>query len=247
VLRLALDNHLILSVYFVNHARGRCGPVVPIQDAKRRALPSLVENEWFLTIDGLAIGDDRVIELGSEVVTLDGVWDLTMLGAERLDIEHRYQLLTGGPAVDLTALDGPIVCREDGTYCQLQSHFSDNEFANPKNLKKPYNHPANYYPAGGLPSDSVLVVRTSALRDLVARVSNAGHVTEKPIERRERGTLLVVIAALADMARIDVSKPSAAATAIESKTAQMGARVAARTIENHLKRVPQALDNRSDD
>ncbi len=29
ILRLALDGHLTLSVNFVNHTTGRCGPVVP--------------------------------------------------------------------------------------------------------------------------------------------------------------------------------------------------------------------------
>ena len=30
VLRLALDGHLTLSVNFVNHAMGRCGPVISV-------------------------------------------------------------------------------------------------------------------------------------------------------------------------------------------------------------------------
>jgi Protein of unknown function (DUF3141) len=96
-------------------------------------------------------------------------------------------------------------------------------------------------PAYALPADSVVVVRTSALRDLEARISEPDQRTEKPIERRERATLLVMIAALAQLAKIDVSKPSAAAAAIESQSALMGARVAARTIENHLKHIPEAL------
>jgi hypothetical protein len=247
VLRLALDGHLTLSVYFVNHTEGRCGSAVPIQEAVRRVVPSLDGKELLHLFAGLAIDGERVIEWRPEIVTIDGVWDLTMLGPERLDVEHSYQLLTGGPVVSLLSLEAPLVCRDDGTYCQLQSHFSDNEFWDPKTLKEPYGHPANYYPAGRLPKDSVLVVRTSALRDLVSRVSKPVEGTEKPVERRERNTLLVVIAALADMARIDVSKPSAAGAAIESKTAQMGVRVAARTIENHLKRIPEALESRSED
>jgi hypothetical protein len=79
---------------------------------------------------------------------------------------------------------------------------------------------------------------------LEGRLSN--EQTEKPIERRERTTLLVMIAALAKMARLDVAKPSSAAAAIESQTSQMGVRVAARTIENHLKRIPDALESRED-
>jgi hypothetical protein len=244
VLRLALDGQLTLSVYFVNHASGRCGPVVPLQDAKRHVI-KMSENEWIHSIDGLAIGQDRVIEWGPRTIVLEGIWDLTMLGSERLDVEHRYQALTGGPAVDLVFLDGPIVSRDDGTYCQVREHFSNNEFAGPKNLREPYDNPHNYYPAAGLPADSVLVVRTSSLHDLEARLSEPDQKVEKPIERRERSTLLVIIAALSELAKIDVAKSSGAAVAIESQTVRMGARVAARTIENHLKLIPEALEGRS--
>jgi hypothetical protein len=244
VLRLALDGQLVLSVYFVNHAKGRCGPVVPLQDAKRHVI-KMSENEWFHSIDGLAIGEDRVIEWGPRTIVLEGIWDLTMLGSERLDVEHRYQALTGGPAVDLVFLDGPIVSRDDGTYCQVREHFSNNEFAGPKTLKEPYDNPHNYYPAAGLPADSVLVVRTSSLHDLEGRLSEPNQKVEKPVERRERNTLLVIIAALSELAKIDVAKPSGAAVAIESQTVRMGARVAARTIENHLKLIPEALEARS--
>ena len=247
VLRLALDGHLTLSVYFVNHTTGRCGLAIPIKEASRSFVPSLDGKQTLELLSGLAIDGERVVEWKPEIVTIDGVWDLTMLGPERLDVEHTYQRLTGGPEVTLQCLEAPVVCRADGTYCELQSHFSDNEFCDPKTLKKPYSHPANYYPAGSLPQDSVLVVRTSILRDLVSRVSKPARVTEKPVERRERNTLLVMVAALAQLARIDVSKASAASTAIESKTVQMGARVAARTIENHLKRIPEALEGRSEE
>jgi hypothetical protein len=244
VLRLALDGHLTLSVDFVNHTAGRCGSRVPISQAARRAIRTL-DGKEFEIFAGLAIDDEWIIEWRPEIVSIDGVWDLTMLGPERLDVEHKYQRLTGGPAVTLQSLEAPLVRRDNGTYCQLQAHFGDNEFFDSKSLKKPHNDPANYYPAGGLPEDSVLVVRTSALHDLVSRASKPDERTEKPVERRERNTLLVILAALADMARVDVSKPSAAGAAIESKTAQMGVRVAARTIENHLKRIPEALESRS--
>ena len=168
VLGLALEGHLTLSVDFVNHTMGRCGPVIPLQDAKRHTIISPINNEPIEMVEGEPIGD-QVIQLGEQVVSLQGIWDLTMQGAERLDVENQYQSLTGGPTVELNNLAGAIVFREDGMHCQLQSHFSDNEFFDPKKLKKPRNHPANYHPAAGLPDDSVLVVKTSALLDLVAR------------------------------------------------------------------------------
>src|ERR1700722_18386907 len=88
-------------------------------------------------------------------------------------------------------------------------------------------------------------------QDLEALTSESEPAMERPVGRpepdldrpvgpRERTTLLLIIAALAELARIDVKKPSKAATSIESQTALMGARVAARTIENHLKLIPEA-------
>jgi hypothetical protein len=68
---------------------------------------------------------------------------------------------------------------------------------------------------------------------------------EKPLETRERTTLLTIIAALCKELEIDWSSPSKAAGSIENMTQQLGARVAPRTIEGHLKRIPEALQRRS--
>src|SRR5262249_17211298 len=119
VLRLALDGHLTLSVYFVNHAKARCGPIVPLKDAKRYPL-QMLDGQTVYCVEGLRISEDEVAELGESIITLTGIWDLPMRGAERLDVEHRYQMLTSGPPVDLVFLDGPIVSRGDGTACQLE-------------------------------------------------------------------------------------------------------------------------------
>jgi hypothetical protein len=56
---------------------------------------------------------------------------------------------------------------------------------------------------------------------------------------------LVIVAALAELAEIDVKKPAAAGTTIESQTALLGAEVSSRTIQNHLKRIPEALERRT--
>jgi hypothetical protein len=123
VLRLALDGQLTLSVYFVNHSRGRCGPVVPLREAKRHVI-QIRENEWLHSIDGLAIGEDRVIEYDPQPVVLDGIWDLTMAGAERLDVEHHYQQLTGGRGPSPTCAESTMRSRQiNGIAEKLALHF----------------------------------------------------------------------------------------------------------------------------
>jgi hypothetical protein len=260
VLRLGLDRHLILSVDFVNQAYGRPGRLVPLSKAKRSTVPSLGTGEPITFLHGYLLDDSNVIEWEDKIRSMTGVWDLAMVSAETIDVEHRYQQLTGGPPVELCCWDGPIVYLGDGSYCEVRIRFSDEEIArftsrgeksNSSSKEKDYNtvarerlNPKNYFPASVLPYDSVFVVRTSALNDFEALVSQREKPPEKPLERRERSTLLVIIAALAKMAKVDVTKPSAAAIAIETQTELMGTRVASRTIENHLNRIPEALENK---
>lgn len=79
------------------------------------------------------------------------------------------------------------------------------------------------------------------------RNSPAADLTaiKQPLRTKERDTLLVIIAALAIEAEIDLSKPSKAASLIEGLTAQMGSPVSKRGIEEHLKNVAGALASRS--
>jgi hypothetical protein len=73
-------------VNFVNHAYGRCGPAVPIEDAKRRvieipkgmqAVGDLADDKttavFLHSIDGLAIGKDGVIEYDLWCSTASGI------------------------------------------------------------------------------------------------------------------------------------------------------------------------------
>ncbi len=62
---------------------------------------------------------------------------------------------------------------------------------------------------------------------------------ERPVEQTERASLLLIIDALAKLAKIDIARPSKAAAVIASQTALMGNRVGERTIEGHLKSIPK--------
>ncbi|MBU0485089.1 MAG: hypothetical protein KKB30_11330 [Proteobacteria bacterium] len=170
-----------------------------------------------------------------KVFTIKDVWDLPMLGTESIDIEHQYQMLTNGPEITLTGLDGAFVEREDGVVFQVQESFDkewidyqnsdeskqksldfyrkglDKRIANneideieaeklldqrKKNLDKPRNRDDDFYPAGGLPEDSVLVVRTQALIDLQERLSKTDSDNGSPLDSRAETTYLNIIGAM---------------------------------------------------
>lgn len=257
VLRLGLDGHLKLSVRFVNHAiakrhreladaeigegRGRLEQLTA--ECREAAAAGLPFPTKVLTAEEEEIQreDRRIYTLG------DGIYDLPMIGAERLDVEHEYQQQTNGPEVTLINMFGAFVDSEDGIRFVLQEKLPATTVAAGGVLVKA----DPYYPPSGLPDDSVLVVRTAALRELEARVSGdatepPSNVVGKPLKERERTTLLTIIAALAKAAKIDVEKSSKAGAAIEALTTAMGARVSARAVEDHLKRIPDALERRGD-
>jgi hypothetical protein len=66
----------------------------------------------------------------------------------------------------------------------------------------------------------------------------------KPLDPRERSTLLIIIAALAKEAKINIDSPGKAALSIEGLTDSMGAHTSRRAIEDHLKNIPYALATR---
>lgn len=66
----------------------------------------------------------------------------------------------------------------------------------------------------------------------------------KPLGTRERHTLLTIIAAMCGALKISTDKPGKGAQYIEGLTDELGAHVSKRAIEEHLKRVPDALGAR---
>jgi hypothetical protein len=253
VLRLTLDEHLTLSVNFVNAASVQCSEIAddgPVVAAVSLQMSEDEAARWFeelriASIDALdEFGNGLEFSSNVTVKYITGIWDVLMGGSTRANVENKYQSLSGGPAIDPCFLEGGfVVTHPNGTLAIIVERFSDDEIED-KNLGTlPDNHPSRYH-AGGIPSDAVLVVRTSALQDLEAMLSEPEPATERPLKRRERDSLLVIIAALAELNGIDVKRPSKAAMEIESATIRKGARVSARAIEDHLRRIPDALERK---
>jgi hypothetical protein len=189
VLRRGLDGQLKLSVRFVNFAQ-----------AKRYVEPDYTEEyeEHLQIAAARAAGLPDLVferraptpleeECARVVVLREEVYDLPLVGGEKLDVKQEYQRQTGGPAVTLTAFDGTFVVSEDGIRFQLYKEdlTTSNTHIKPGELPyyleanvKPYRsakNPASYDRLLRLPSDSVLVVRTSALDEFVGQHRKPAH------------------------------------------------------------------------
>jgi hypothetical protein len=241
VLRLGLDDHLKISVFFVNHVYARRGEIVSYEEAEWYPEDFLQDNLFSKkgasprgrVMKSLHIDDETFLNLEDNASIITGVWDLAMIGAEALDIEHEWQQLTGGPEVTLISLDGAFVKSPDNqTVCQLQESYDQNEFQSgskaqleslkrhiaennlnkkdaeklltryhenrEKYLEKRANEKRvnDFYPAGGLPEDSVLVVRTQALMDLQNKVAGKNNEVQNELSPRAETAYLNAIGAL---------------------------------------------------
>ena len=134
IYRLALDKHLTLSVDFVNGAQARTGKFVKTEDIEFREVENhlftgeKLETPYSTPLNNETyVSENDWVSLDSKTVSIRGLWDLTMIGSEALDIEHYYQQETSGLEVTLTCLEGTLL-RQGDVICQLQSDFDDNEY-----------------------------------------------------------------------------------------------------------------------
>ena len=93
----------------------------------RELLEDIQKRDLLVIYEGIHYRQGEFLLLDEAVISIYGVWDLTMLGQEGLDVEHRYQMETGGPEVTLGSFDGAFVER-GGEICQLQERWENNEY-----------------------------------------------------------------------------------------------------------------------
>ncbi|MFN4266001.1 MAG: hypothetical protein ACK4F8_09690 [Aquabacterium sp.] len=238
VLRLALDGQLKLSVYFVNHAHAVRKKLVPWKDVEK--LPSL-DGTHFVAMGDYWDDEYALVteETDSEsATTIRGVFDLSMRGAERLDVEHEYQRLTGGPEVTLICLDGPLVQSMDGQYWGVRDSFDPMNVSLPDGTKK--TTPRCYYPAAGLPVDGVLVVRPAAIQELVKTTISE---PDKTLSTTERNTLLKLVIGMAVKCYVYDPKASKSTTPkeIADDLAGLGISITDDTVRKYLKEAAQTF------
>jgi len=240
VLRFALDGHLQLSVNFVRNARARLGCI--------RLKNEISKNEFEI---GFYFGSNSTdnkhlffLYSDKQIITINGIWDLPMIGGERLDVEHAYQTLTGGPHVKHGMMDKCFIGDLQGHMYSLQA-FDNNKYQ--LGVAASVDD-SDYYPAIKLPQDSVLVVRTAALRDFERKlIETPKQDSEKPLTTTERNTLLTIICVMAkDGYGNDLSKPYPLAKEILKAGELLGIKISDDTIANKFKDAKKVLDEKSE-
>jgi len=181
ILQFALDGKITLSVQFPNFAMA-----IEITDIEEKVIVTFLSNLAFEGIDYVQNFKKSYLESEDfaqiiqslkntpdknksdeiktyKLIPLSGIYNIVMAGAERLDVMHKYQMLTDGQEIDLINVNGTFVENESGHLYKLMKNTI--ELGIDKN-----KYPQEYIPALGLPEDSIYGVRISALMDFTNEI-----------------------------------------------------------------------------
>lgn len=123
------------------------------------------------------------VRFSGGIIDATGIWDLPMLAGERISIEEYYQILTGGPEVELSHIDGTWLEADGCLYCIYERFEQDyiSELLERDGVKPHehrYSNPEHFYPVGRLPDGMSVVVRRTNLDAFISGLENASKTPQ---------------------------------------------------------------------
>jgi len=238
ILQLALDGKLTLSVYLFNKTLAIEKKLVPWGDAKK--VPSS-DGETMVILGEYWDSETILVENECTPIEIEGVYDLTMKGAEKRLVEKIcYQFaddkkVANDSAVKLFHHNGAILKSKDERYYSVESGLKEvdpyafelnNEFNNKDHRL--------FYSKKWLPDASVFVVRTQSLQKMHETFSDQ---SEKPISTTERNSLMRMVIGMAIKGYgYDVqAAKSAIPKQIEDDLAELGIAISDDTVRKYLR------------
>lgn len=246
LLRLALEGKLKLSFYLPTPIPAIPASVLPIQDEYERGT---IPQEFIFPPPRnnfhLKIRHDQDVE------HVQGVFDLPLLFGERLATEAECFEMENGKYFDLP-VGNPIILERDGKYICLQevpTRVIRNKEERAK-ISLPGNSPTSRFGNSPAPRNAmrmnhygIFIVRPEELIDFEESYLSSKKQSGNSLNKNSRNTLLTIIAALCDYAKIDFQERGAAAQ-IARLTEASTTPVNEDTIGKYLKDIPDALETR---
>lgn len=252
--RFALDGHLKLSVNFVNPTPFKKVTVIKSEDVQYKTIYSNLGSPPKTLRTNIPLAEHRISNTlwvkssSKNWIKMKGAYELAMIGSERRVIE---QLIY--PELDLSI---PIISgcyiKDDEDIYQLQRLFKPERIStqkvedrDPLELKpRKLSHVTPVCSLGDYEYELVLLTSeiTRFIQSLQDEPSSSKQ-DDKPLDSRERTTLLILIGALLNQSNIEPTKRGIT-TSVQKMTELVGAPLSDDSIRNILSQVPTALEKR---
>lgn len=123
LLQFAVDGHLQMSIFLADGCQGRRGKFIPVDQAPY--------TEMLMPFGGTSrkyggkLFGNLVLMFEEEITNLEGVYDLSMYGSERNDLERRYQASAGLPSSERTSFFHGAILKSGNDYWSVQLRDDD--------------------------------------------------------------------------------------------------------------------------
>ncbi len=220
IYRLALDNYIILSANFINLAGAKKVELIKATDLKYRivipkGIKDFPEDKCFRVPFNAKYPISKEYWLKSKepkLFMIKGLWDLPLIGDEKLTIEQLYQQKTSGLSIKEEPIKGVFVQRGN-SYFQLYNNEYENEdelnYTSECNLNEPsFSRPKtdHSYPMSLLSKqNTVLVIRMKEVTRFIQSLEEQ-PLEEKPLHDKERTTLLVLLGSILNKANFNLNE-----------------------------------------
>ena len=220
IYKFALDGHLVLSVNFVNIVKAKKVTLIKKEDIKYRKvfpqnIPSMPEGAYANVPINAKYPISRIYwvkSIENKVKSLSGVWDLPMIGTEKLSVKQLYQQeISSDIEVKVPEAMSVYVKGAEETY-QLQLLLTMAQYREQHNnltvngLKPKIADCALAYPASRLDElDYVLVVRVKEVTRFIQSLEDSPQ-EDKPLHDKERTKLLLLFGSMLKKANFDLNE-----------------------------------------
>lgn len=256
ILQLALEKHLKLSLNFT-----KIVDVMEVVISQFSETPSESSTDNF----GQVNFEDKSYHVSTspQLIKIDGLWDLKLFGSGEDYIKARLlNFLEVNSQVQNTD-SGIYIERDNKTYCLYEKHkdydeknslfLLDSFFENVIKLENTGLDDGYYKPMPIIPSHAFLAVSLKSLKDFEhqveiedSQVSKNKKITDiESIHPKERTTFLIIIAALAKKAGIDIDNEIAlpeTAKKINRFVDEIGFEFKLSTVQSKLEEIPEAME-----
>ncbi|MEH6445761.1 MAG: hypothetical protein V7784_17845 [Oceanospirillaceae bacterium] len=270
--QFALDGHLKLSVMFIASANAKKVRLVKSEGVEYKKvvpnIPNFPEGKCFnipQNVESQISKDYWIQYVEPELLTLKGVWDLAMIGTEKLDIASRYHQATSGHTAKLPSFIGNYV-EKNGEIYQLMirqeraaESVEDNAFTEPnehdtnedvsiqemrERLKQRPYRPPEYSVASTLADyEHTLVLRTTEINRFIQSLEDQ-PTQSKASETNATNSILCLLAAVLAEHNYDWNQRGIS-TSFVAMTDKISTHLDDGTILKILKKIDSAVESRS--
>ena len=257
ILQLALERHLKISINFTKVVNVMEVSISPFSETTSTHSPVGFGQVNF---------EDKAYHVSTspQLIKVDGLWDLKLFGGSEEYIKAKLLNRISETSLPQTVVSNIYIWRDEKIFCLYEKYietgdaesdllFFDCHIGSMIKIENTAIDNGYYTPVSNIPSNSYLVVSLASLKEFEGQLEledskvakNKKNTDIESIHPKERTVFLIIIAALAKKAGIDIDNEIAlpeTAKKVNRFVDEIGFEFKLSTVQSKLEEIPEAME-----